>query len=160
MSVVELQNAIKDPKMFFSKLSLQKIPRKTESIVLYDGKVAKFALRNVSSPFGVNYNRFKTWTNNLEYVLGLDICADDSEVFDGIDDALCGLYNEDRIANAPVIEPSKSLYKTKYGNNTLSVDLPRNAKGQFSWILFDNERSRINVDNSNVTTVTRMCLTR
>lgn len=133
------------------------------TVKLYNNhkKQLQFKTPVLRIPFGVNINKFKTYSSYNEYYMECSVDDDFVSEFQKFESKLFPLllehpdYFKTTFEQPPTLENIQQYWKSPIRSNDyghlLKVTLPRNITGDFDFTIWDHNSEQLNVDDSNIT---------
>jgi hypothetical protein len=151
----------------FVKVALSSIPelsvgKTRNTIKLYTGSPKKQLMIDtpvVRLPFGASIDSFKTFTSHNVYYLQASV--DDAFVaeWDKFTDKMVEVIDKNRetfdteLSLDQIRSGFKNCLKSNDRGHLLKVNLPRDRLGDFNFHVFDQSKTKLNIDDSNIATI-------
>lgn len=141
----------------WDNLKLAKVGRTLK--IIYDKSPLEFCTSVLYSPFGVK-SVIKQWSNFTEYTLDVSINEYQGELFktflENLDEKIKELISDNNDLFKDEIDIANYNYILKENKTypkLIRLQLPRDKNGNFESVIFDENKNKIKIDDSNIKNV-------
>lgn len=137
-----------------------KLGKSKRNVNIYHGKQRLFfRTGKLKMPFGVQINKFKTYSDFTEYYVDFSIIESENaefmEMVKEMEDQIKNLLVDQKILSEDSLEEVSKKFNGMCKENDgypplLKINLPRKSSGHFDFTVFDSEKEQITITDSNI----------
>jgi ASC-1-like (ASCH) protein len=126
--------------------------------LFYEKKRMLFKTGKIKMPFGVQVNKFKTYSDFTEYYIDFSIGQGNDEfekLIGSVEEIVRSQLSNQKVLSDETVEVIEEKFNSILKKNDeypplLKVNLPRKGSGQFDFTVFDKEKEVIEVNDANI----------